>query len=174
MNYHFSVCATANYQEKYIEFLLLNYEHLKLGYSFPVSLSYLSSPIFMEREAILVLDDEQNVIGAVGYIHGTGEQHYEDIHIVQIQVLFLLEKYRRSRLFLHVLQFLAQHLAQLKEPPLELRFWATDRTGLEKIIARFAMKMSATHTDYGINTQYQADFKSFYAFAMAYPHERYY
>ncbi|WP_169085703.1 hypothetical protein [Paenibacillus sp. PL91] len=173
MSVHFSVCATAKYQEKYIEFLLENYEKLNLNYSFPVSLSYLSSPIFMDREAILLLDEDE-VIGAVGYIHGTGEQQYEDIHVVQIQVVFLLEKYRRGRIFMQALQFLGQHLAQLKQPPQELRFWVPDSAGLDKICARFAQKISEMQTDFGVIAHYSADFTNYHSFAMAYPHELYY
>jgi len=92
MSYYFNICSTAKYQEAYITFLLQRFEQLNLPYSFPVSLSYLSSPQFKEKESILIRDSEDEIIGAIGYIHGTGDQNYQDEHIVQIQTFYIEER----------------------------------------------------------------------------------
>lgn len=134
----FSVCATEAYQRKYMDFLLANYEDLRLPYPFPVAFGFIASPFLMGRECFLCLDDEGEAIGAFGYIHGTGEGNYEDRHVVQLQIAFLSKPYRHTRLFLRGLQILAKNLNELNEVVTELVFW----TGIDdyaiKLFDKFA------------------------------------
>ncbi|WEK54722.1 MAG: hypothetical protein P0Y55_01185 [Candidatus Cohnella colombiensis] len=133
MQAYFSICATASSQQKYIDFLLSHYNSLNLPYSFPVALSYISSPVLMYRESILIYDEDDEIAGAIGYIHGTGENNYSDIHIVQVQIIYLLPKYRKTSLFVHSVQFLTQHLLQIETTVTELRFWSLESSLWNKL-----------------------------------------
>ncbi|SFE77448.1 hypothetical protein SAMN05216378_4030 [Paenibacillus catalpae] len=170
MSYDFSVSATAVYQEKYIQFLLQNYEDLNQPYPFPVTLSYISSPLLMEGKAILCKNEDGETVGAMGYIHGTGEQDYEDTEVIQLQIVFLHQTRRGSRLLLRAAQFLAQHWDQVQQPPSEIRFWIPNDPSLLRLCSRFANRF----TENASLTEFRVSFTSFKAFVLQYNHENYY
>ncbi|MGO4548405.1 hypothetical protein AB4Z29_26810 [Paenibacillus sp. 2TAB23] len=174
MSYYFSVCSTVNYQETYISFLLEQYEHLNLPYSFQTSLSYITSPILMGKDSIIIWNAQDEPAGAIGFIHGTGEHDYEDRNIIQIQVLFLKKSSRSGRTFLRSMQFLGQHLAQINEPVTELRFWIPAQSALQKLCAKWAVKSQSNATEYGDIEEYRMDYALWHAAVMKYPHELYY
>lgn len=174
MSYYFTICSTAKSQEIYMQFLLENYEALNLPYSFPVTLSYISSPILMGEQCILFRDSNDEVAGALGFIHGTGAHSYQDRHILQIQTFFLKERYQNGRLFLQASQFLAQYLAQLKHPVIELRFWIPVQPLLQKLCSKLAQKTAVQETAHGLIEEYRTDFASWHASIHNYPHELHY
>ncbi|RIX51543.1 hypothetical protein D3P08_16695 [Paenibacillus nanensis] len=149
MNESFAVCASMMYQRKYIDFLLANYEALNMPYSFSVAFSFLASPILMERECFLCLNDDGEAVGAFGYIHGTGERNYEDRHIVQLQVAYLDNKHRRTTLFLRGLQYLAEHLRWLEDEVSELVFWTKPDDYTMRLFDKFAGRTSDPGTASG-------------------------
>ncbi|WP_336776896.1 hypothetical protein [Paenibacillus sp. MMO-58] len=134
----FSVCTTEVCQQKYMDFLLENYEDLRLPYPFLVAFGFIASPILMGQECFLCLDSGGEVIGAFGFIHGTGEGNYEDRHVVQLQVALISESYRRTRVFLQGLQTLAKHLNELNEAVSGLVFW----TGMDDYAIRLFNKFA--------------------------------
>lgn len=146
MTCYFSVCSTYMYHSAYIDYLLKHYTDLRLPYSFPVSLSYISSPLLTGREAVLAFNDEEQIVGAFGYIHGTGEQEYKDEHIIQIQVVHILKAYRGTGLFLHGLQFLLEHLSLQRPAVRELRFWVPNRQDHHKLFSKFATPLANLST----------------------------
>lgn len=174
MSCYFTICSTAKSQEIYMQFLLENYDALNLPYSFPVALSYISSPVLMGEECILIRDSNDEAAGALGFIRGTGAQSYEDQHILQIQTVFLKEHFRSSRLFLQASQFLAQHLAQLKHPVTELRFWIPAQPRLQRLCGKLAQKTAIQETVHGIIEEYRMDFADWHASMQKYPHELYF
>ncbi|MNZ99894.1 hypothetical protein D3C78_1192370 [compost metagenome] len=175
MSFYFSVCSTAKYQEKYISFLLKHYTELGLPYSFQETFSYIASPVMMEKEAILMFDQDDEVAGAIGYIHGTGDKDYEDSHVIQLQILFIIEKYRGSRLLLQAAQFLAQYIDQLREPVTELRYWIpAQENALVKLSGKLAAQADFHETERGAIAEYRIPFADWHAYAMKYPHENYF
>lgn len=138
MNGYFSVCRTTRYQHHYIDFLLARYNDLNLKYPFPVSLSYMASPLLMDGAAILCFDDKDEICGACGYIHGTGEKDYEDRHIIQIQVAYLAESCRSTRWFFEGLRFLAEHLSDQEEEIQEILFWVPGDSPNRRLYSKFA------------------------------------
>ena len=155
MSYYFSICASEFYQQKYVEFLLENYEQLQLPYAFPVALSYIVSPILMTHESFLCFNDDDEVVGAFGCIYGTGEKEYEDTDIVQIQVIFLADQYRGTLLFARALHFFTEYLEQLDREVKELRFWAPADASLHKLFAKIATKTAFAHTEHGMLDEYR-------------------
>ncbi|GMK39295.1 hypothetical protein PCCS19_23490 [Paenibacillus sp. CCS19] len=138
----FAVCATEMYQRKYIDFLLTHYEGLRLPFPFPVAFGFIASPILMENEGFLCLDDDGEAVGAFSYIHGTGEGNYEDRHIVQLQVAYLAETHRCTKLFLQGLHTLAEHLNELGEEVSELVFWTGTDDYTTRLFGKFAERTS--------------------------------
>jgi hypothetical protein len=171
MNTYISVCSTEMYQQTYMEFLLKHYAQLNLPYSYPVTLSFLASPIMMEREAFLCFNDEEEVVGAFSYIYGTGDNQYEDVHVIQIQVAFLLEDYRSTRLFLQALQFLTEYISHLGENVEELRFWTPADEKLRRLFGKIAENTASVDTSFGTLDEYRASFSSLQAYGAKFPHE---
>lgn len=174
MSYYFQICATERYQELYISFLLEHYSELNLPYSFPVTLSYIASPVLMTEEAILCFDDNDEVAGALGYIYGTGEQQYQDKHIVQLQTIFLIDKHRGTRLFLEGLQYLTQYLAQLDREISELRFWAPAQDGLRQLFGKLAERTASSDTSFGMLDEYRTPFTRLQQYGARFRHENYF
>ncbi|MDT9720081.1 hypothetical protein QVE09_14285 [Paenibacillus sp. ClWae2A] len=151
MSHYFAKCSTYMYQHRYMDFLLAHYNELNLPYSFPTTLSYISSPLLMDGGAMLCFDDEDEVAGAFGYIHGTGEHDYEDRHVIQLQVAFIVHEHRRSRIFIEGLQFLVQHLDEYayEEPVQEIRFWALSEEANRRLFSKIAQQVTSTIREEG-------------------------
>ncbi|MED4783699.1 hypothetical protein [Brevibacillus choshinensis] len=162
------------YMQKYLEFLLEHYRELNLPYSFPVTFSYIASPSFMGQEAILCYSDEYEIIGAISYITGTGENDYQDTHIVQIQIAYFLEPYRGTLLFLRAMQFLTQHLEQIPHEVKELRFWAPADDRLRPLFAKLAERTTTVETENGFLEEYRASFPDLHSLAARLRHDKYY
>lgn len=157
MKYYFSDCITFMYQHRYMDFLLAHYSELNLPYSFSTTLSYICSPLFMTGSAILCFDEEDEPAGAFGFIHGTGERNYEDQHVVQLQVAFIVKKYRGSRVFMEGLRFLVQHLDEHVDevvPVQEIRFWAPHEVRMHRLFSKFAEQVSSKTLEAGTLNAY--------------------
>ncbi|GIP33417.1 hypothetical protein [Paenibacillus sp. J2TS4] len=174
MDCYFSRCSSLFYDKKYLEFLLEHYTQLNLPYSFPAALSFLASPILMEAEAFLCFNEDYETIGALGYIYGTGENQYEDTQVVQIQIVFLLEEYRRTRLFLQGLQYLTQYIAQLDREVREIRFWAPADNDLRKLCTKVAERKTTAESVFGEIDEYRASFQAWHSYAAKFRHETYF
>jgi len=171
MSTYISVCSTEMYQQTYLSFLLEHYEQLCLPYSFPVSLSFLASPLLMDREAFLCFNDDDEVIGSFSYIYGTGENQYEDKHVIQVQVVFFREEYRVTRLFLQAIQFLIEHITDLEEDVRELRFWAPEDEKLRRLFSKISEKTASVDTVFGPIDEYRTTFSDLQAYAAKFRHE---
>ncbi|RJX37235.1 hypothetical protein D3P09_23025 [Paenibacillus pinisoli] len=155
MDVSFSVCATEVYHAKYLDFMLRHYDDLHMPYPFVVSFGMISSPTLLGREAIVCLNEENEAVGALGYIHGTGEKQYEDEHVVQIQAIYLDRHYRVTRLFLQMLQFLLHHLRHQPVPVTEIVFWTGQTPSIQRIAAKLAILESETETEFGKLSAYR-------------------
>lgn len=174
MNYYFAVCSTERYHQKYLEFLLEHYTQLNLPYSFPVSLSFIGSPVLLERQSFLCFNEEYEVIGALGYIHGTGENQYQDDHIVQIQTVFFVEEHRKTDMFIKGLQYLTQYIAQLNREVTELRFWTPTDDYLRRLFVKIAERTNSLNTSFGPIDEYRALFPAWHTYAHQFRHETYF
>ena len=174
MGYYFQLCASELYQEKYITFLLEHYKELHLPYPFPVSFSFMASPFFMNGKVILCFDPDYEIVGALSYIHGTGDNNYEDTDVVQIQTVFLVDEHRKTRLFLKGLQFLTQYIAQLEQKVTEFRFWTPVRDDLRKLCDKIAERTATRETDFGMVDEYHAQFSTWHTYGMRFRHESYF
>lgn len=157
MDVSFSVCATEFYQAKYLDYMLEHYDDLNLPYPFIVSFGFIASSVLIGRETILCLNDENEVVGALSYIHGTGERQYEDEHIVQIQAVYLDKDYRATRLFLYGLQFLLHHLRHQSHDVTEIVFWTGQDPYMKRLAAKLARLESETDSEFGRLSAYRVE-----------------
>lgn len=174
MSYTFQVCNTESYQDKYLIFLQEHYKELNLPYPFPISLSFLASSDLMKQEAFLCINEVDEIVGVFSYICGTEENRYEDKHVAQIQVVFFVEIYRRSRLLLESLQFMIQYIAQLPETITEFRFWMPVHLHTQRLLAKFTERTNTWETEYGAIEEYHAGFEEWQAYAMEFRYVDYY
>ncbi|WP_221443732.1 hypothetical protein [Paenibacillus sp. JGP012] len=162
------------YQHRYMDFLLAHYSELNLPYSFSTTLSYISSPLFMTGSAILCFDEEDETAGAFGFIHGTGEQNYEDQHVVQLQVAFIVNKHRGSQIFIEGLRFLVQHLDDHVHevvPVQEIRFWAPHDGSMHRLFSKFAEQVSSKTLGAGTLSAYAVKLAELRAYLASFERE---
>ncbi|MFS0725578.1 hypothetical protein [Paenibacillus sp. 1P07SE] len=154
MEYYIQTCSTEQYMEKYMTLVLEHYEELNLPYTFPVALSFLSSPLLMKKEAFVCFAGDYEVVGAFGYIRGTADEQYANTEIAQIQIVFIQEAHRGGRLFFEGLRYLAEHNAMEKEPIREFRFWVPSRLGMQRLLGKFAELARNWETENGLLDEY--------------------
>jgi len=171
MRTYFSICTTEMYQQKYMLFLLENYKDLNLPYPYPVTLSFIASPLLMTKESFLCFNDLDEVIGAFSYIYGTGEKQYEDRHVIQMQVVFFREEYRATRLFLQALQFMTEHIAYMGDDVREVRFWAPADDRLRRLFGKIADIVSSADSTFGLLDEYHARFSAWKSYAARFRHQ---
>ena len=174
MNCDITRCATEMYAQKYIEFLIEHYKQLKLPYPFPVLLGFVASPVTLGGETFLIYNDDYEVVGAFGYISGTGENEYEDKHVIQIQAALILEEYRKTSLFLKGLQYLTQYIAQLNQTVKEVRFWTPAQDELRRLLAKLTLDRNTHETVFGQLDEYRVSFSALQAYASKFRQIRYF
>lgn len=137
MAYFIRPCTLEMDYETYMRFVIRHHRELRLPYAFAVRLSFMASPLAL-GQALLVVDEESwELVGAAGFVYGTGAGEYEDRHICQVEVAFLLEPQRRTLLFARVMQAVVE-LAERNNPDVRfLQFWApADWTRSEGIVRK--------------------------------------
>lgn len=124
--------------EAYMNFLLRHHDQLNLPYPFALKLSFASSPLFLGK-AMLVIDEESyEMVGAAGFGHGTGPGEYEDRHICQVEVAYIVEGLRRTSLFAQGLRALLEAIRADNPDVRQVQFWisASDER-LNRLFAKF-------------------------------------
>lgn len=175
MQFEVMRCSAFMYMQRYMEFILDNYSELNIPYPFNVSLSYLSSPILLDGEVFLALDDENEVIGAISYIYGTADQNYSNREVIQFQIAYLSKPYRTSSVFLLMLQLISQYLVYIEDSIEELRFWSKPDLYLERIVNK-RMDCAIKHYEsiYGSLHEYRIPFAIFQQYTSQFHQEKYY
>ena len=138
------------YEQSYLEFLLNNYSELNLPYPFDTSFGYITSPILLDEEIFLALDEEHRIVGALSLIRGTAEGDYEDRDIIQLQVVFISKHYRKTLILQQLLTIMYQWFSFNNQEISELRFWTKDDIQLQALIyKRTGIEPIKHHTIYG-------------------------
>jgi hypothetical protein len=145
-------CTTELDFTSYIKFLLRHFTDLNLPYAFAVKLSFVSSPLIFGKAMLILSEEDYDVVGAVGFVYGTGANSYEDRHICQVEVAYLRPEYRRKPLFV---QGLLALLGEIKagSPDVEtVQFWvAEDQSAEERLFYKFnALPGSERHIVNGL------------------------
>ncbi|MDQ1912526.1 hypothetical protein RAC89_19220 [Paenibacillus sp. GD4] len=135
-----------------MKFLLRHFADLNLPYAFAVKLSFVSSPLIFGKAMLILSDDDYDVVGAAGFVYGTGANSYEDRHICQVEVAYLRPEYRRTTLFM---QGLLTLLGEIKagSPEVEkVQFWVAEgQSEEERLFSKFtALPGSERHIVNGL------------------------
>jgi hypothetical protein len=139
MSYLLRPCRMEMDNEGYIKFLLQHHAELNLPYTFAVKLSFISSPLIFGRALLIFSEDPYEIVGAAGFVYGTGSNQYEDRHICQIEVAFLKEEYRHSFLFAQGLTTLVDEMKTGNPDVEKVQFWISEEhEGMERLFSRFS------------------------------------
>jgi hypothetical protein len=161
MDVHFRNCFYEMDHKAYMNYLLERHDELGLPYSFAMKLSFISSPLIYGK-AILAVEQEQNeFIGAIGYVFGTGEDEYRDRQVAQLEVAYLEKPYRGSTLFARLLRATVDSIRQAEPSVNRLQFWAAPReASFKRLVAKLmTLPGSASVTAENGLTLYQVDFR---------------
>lgn len=152
-------------EERYLEYLLSHYGDLGLSYSFPVTLSFINSPLIAGGGLMVIEEEHYALAGAVGYVIGTGANEFQDTDVCQIEIIHLLAAYRGTRL---LLQLLLQLLMKMREdgPHVQrVQFWAKpSERGTAKLFARIARMSGGQCTPRGDLTLYSVPYESLHQY----------
>jgi hypothetical protein len=121
----------------YMKFLVGHQDDLGLPYGFAVKLSFLSAPLIYGRSMLIFQDEPYRVVGAAGFVYGTGPNDYEDRHICQVEVVYIEPEFRSTTLFARLLRDLAKLMKDGNPDVSTVQFWtsAEDRR-LEGILSK--------------------------------------
>lgn len=138
MSFLFRPCNMEMDHQAYINFLLEHHDELNLPYSFAVKLGFISSPLMFGQAVLIFSEETYRIVGAAGFVYGTGPNGYKDRHICQVEVAYLEPEFRQTSLFMQGLLVL---IGQIKagNPEVEtVQFWAAEtQAELERIFSRF-------------------------------------
>jgi len=109
--------------EAYMRFLLEHDSELNLPYAFGMKLSFVSSPIALGQGMLILAEETGEVVGAVGFVYGTGVHEYEDREVCQIEVAFLREEYRGRLSFRNALRALVDQIQAGNPDVKTVQFW---------------------------------------------------
>ncbi|QMV39771.1 hypothetical protein [Cohnella cholangitidis] len=152
--------------EAYMKFVLENHEGLNLPYPFAVKLSFAGSPLVLGKAMLVISEEAYELVGAAGFVFGTGTHDHEDRDVCQAEVAFLLPEYRGTTLFIRGLLALID-LAAEENPDVEwFQFWApNDRPELTKLFSKFAALPGACLQTVNEVTLYRIPFAQLAAYA---------
>lgn len=166
MSFLYRPCRMEMDHEAYANFLIEHQQELNLPYPFAIKLSFLSSPLLFGQGLLIFEEESFEVIGAAGFVCGTGANNYEDRHICQVEVAYLLPVYRRTPLFARSLHAFVT-LMKEEEPGVDqVQFWAsTGETEYRRLFSKFLALPEASTLQEGSLTCYRIPFSALEAYS---------
>ncbi|CAN7738908.1 hypothetical protein LJR153_006377 [Paenibacillus sp. LjRoot153] len=138
MSYEFRVSEFEMDHEAYMDFLLRHHDELNLPYTFGMTLSFISSPLFLGKAMLIISEESYDMVGAAGFGYGTGPGDYEDQYICQIEVAFIEKELRSTTLFAQGLRALVHAIKAGNPDVRQVQFWASAaEEELDRLIAKF-------------------------------------
>ncbi|MBJ6360349.1 hypothetical protein JFN88_03305 [Paenibacillus sp. MAHUQ-46] len=133
--------------ESYVQFLLEHHRELNLPYPFAVKLSFVSSPLVAGKAMLIFSEEPYEIVGAAGFVIGTGANQYEDKHVCQIETVFIRQEYRVASLFWQSMRALVELMKQENPAVRQVQFWASaDHKEQESLFRKFASLPGASRT----------------------------
>jgi hypothetical protein len=145
MPFLFRRCELEMDHEAYMDFLLRHHSELNLPYPFAMKLSFISSPLVLGKAMLIFSEELYQVVGAAGFVYGTGQGDYKDRHICQVEAAFILKEHRRTALFVQALQALLDAMKAGNPDVQQLQFWAAaDQEELKRLFAKLSSLPGST------------------------------
>jgi len=126
MEYAYRPCELEMDYAAYMKFLIRNQGRLGLPYPFAMKLSFLAGPLILGKAMLLFSEEPYDLVGAAGFICGTGANDYEDRHVCQVEVAFLQEQHRHPFVFLRGLRTLLELMKQEAPEVALIQFWVQE------------------------------------------------
>ncbi|WP_438447014.1 hypothetical protein [Gorillibacterium sp. sgz5001074] len=137
MNVLFRACRLEMDYEAYMDFLLRHAGELNLPYPFAMKLSFLASPLILGQAMLIFTEEPYEIVGAAGFVYGTGPGEYQDRHLCQIEIAYLRPEHRSTTLFARGLQELTALMRAGNPEVRQVQFWAPeDRKELGSLFAK--------------------------------------
>ncbi|SDE44584.1 hypothetical protein SAMN02799630_03388 [Paenibacillus sp. UNCCL117] len=148
MSYDFRTCELEIHFTSYVQFLLSHHSELNLPYSFPQKLSFFSSPLMFGKAMLIIDEDMYEVVGAAGFVLGTGPQQYEDREICQIEAIFIENGHRGTLLFARAMQAFVRLIRSENPDVRQVQFWtaAEPESGLKQLLAKLCSLPGGSRT----------------------------
>ncbi|MDF2650586.1 MAG: hypothetical protein K0Q73_6391 [Paenibacillus sp.] len=147
MSFEFRPCELEMDYDSYIKFLLQHHDELNLPYSFAMKLSFIGSPLILGKALLGFSEEPYQIVGATGFVYGTGANDYEDRHVCQVEVAFIQKPYRRTSLFLHGLKALVDEMKAGNPDIQQVQFWAsTGQEELDRLFSKFSALTGSTRS----------------------------
>ncbi|MNQ81599.1 hypothetical protein D3C85_966270 [compost metagenome] len=122
-----------------MKFLLRHNEDLNLSYSFATKLSFISIPLLFGKAMLILSEEDYVIVGAVGFVYGTGLNGYEDRNICQIEIAYLVKENRCTTLFVQGLLSLLDVIKAGSPNVEKVQFWVTgDRSESDRLFSKFS------------------------------------
>lgn len=145
MPYEFRPCDLEMDYESYVKFVIKHHDELNLPYSFAIKLSFISSPLIFGKAMLIFSEEPYEIVGAAGFVYGTGANQYEDWEVCQVEVAFIQKAYRRTFVFARGLQALIDQMKAGNPNVEKVQFWASEGQGeLERLFTKFSALPGST------------------------------
>ncbi|WP_338553130.1 hypothetical protein [Paenibacillus sp. KS-LC4] len=156
MPFIFRPCALEMDEEAYAAFLIQHHAELNLPYAFPMKLSFMGGPLILGKGLLLFSEEPYEIVGAAGFVCGTGEHDYEDQHICQIEIAFIRKEYRSTRLFANGLNALIELMKKTSPGVQQVQFWVrADDCQLDRLLSKFTRLPGASRSSVNQLTLYK-------------------
>lgn len=164
---------TENLWEDYFLFLMRHYEELGLPYDFEMTLSFIGNPILAGNAIIAREQATKTIVGAIGFVFGTGGDQFEDHTICQVETVYIDKRWRRKPLFLTLLCTFASYLKREHPRVQRIQFWSpADRPDFVQLFEKISTLMKMNDKPFGSICLYHTDTERILAVCSKYMERR--
>lgn len=143
--------------DEYFLLLMRRYEDLGLPYDFDMTLSFIGNPIVSGNAFIARSLQSGETIGALGFVFGSGADQYTDESLCQIEVLYIEEGWRHTKLLAQMLLEFVEFEKHRHRPIERIQFWSpADRSDLHRMFTKFSDCIRTNEKSFGRISLYQS------------------
>ncbi|OKL35310.1 hypothetical protein [Domibacillus mangrovi] len=155
-------CVTEEDYEKFVFFFLHNRHLFDEAFGINYSLFNAIGSLYLmlgDVNVVLILDEQDEVIGLACYTYGTRENDFEDQHIVFVDCGVLKPDYRSSLVFFRYFKQLIQQMKEENDDITEFRFYAyRHHTYTQRLYRKFATVIGETEDQFAVKDIFSVEF----------------
>jgi hypothetical protein len=142
-------CKSDDETEKMIHFIMAHRKEINPSYNVKTTFFSIGTQLFC-GDTFLVTNGQNEVIGYVGFIYGTPEKQFQDTNKVRIEMVYIEEKYRCTRLFAKGFKQLVDHIELAGKGTTYIEFYAyKENETLCRLCSKFAKVESESKSHFG-------------------------
>ncbi|MDQ0230322.1 hypothetical protein J2S19_001576 [Metabacillus malikii] len=142
-------CDHDEEKERMIDFILAHRKEINPAYDVRTVFFSLGTQL-LYGDTLLVLNNENELIGFVGYLFGTPENQFQDPETVRIEMVYLKNNYRCTRHFIACFRKLLTHIEEANLDTIKIQFYVNKENDyLCKLSSKFAIVESTTLSNFG-------------------------